>query len=176
MKKYSAFALAFFILFTTSLTARDILIADFLQQHIGLILGTNDYHVYSYWEDKGSLEIDEKDRSGRTGSDFRKSYDIKDVTEIDSNILKIVYESVNAATTRVTLETNFELGDKLLDEFIRTGARYTPRTEDEGNIAFSGTYNFDDYIVTVTEYKREQKLSFTISMTHSFKNKNQRRR
>jgi hypothetical protein len=144
-----------------------------MSEYIGVILGTSDYKIYNYWEEKGSKDIHVSDNSG--SNSLRKTYNIKDVSDIEPDIIKLTYVAVNAAIERVTIETEFELGDIFMDEFVRVGGSYDPRVEDEGNIAFSGTYRFDDYVIQVTEYKKEQKLSFTISMTGSFKNKNIRR-
>lgn len=175
MRKITIIGLLF-LLFSLNAFSRDIVVAEFLEDYIGVILGKGDYSILNYWEGKGSQEIQIADQSGKTGSQVRKNYNINDVNSFNENIIRLSYSVVNAEIEQVTIETEFELGDILLDEFIRVGGTYEPRTEDEGNIAFSGTYRFDDYIVTVTEYKREEKLAFNISMTSQFKNKNIRRR
>lgn len=175
MRKFMFIGILLVIL-SQQISARDIVVAEFMEDYIGVILGKGDYAILNYWEGKGSQEIQVTDQSGKTGSQVRKNYDIKDVNSFNDNIIRLSYSVVNAEIEQVTIETEFELGDILLDEFIKVGGSYEPRTEDEGNIAFSGTYRFDDYIVSVTEYKREEKLSFNISMTSQFKNKNIRRR
>lgn len=175
MRKFLFIGL-FFVLICQEMNARDILVAEFLEDYIGVILGKGDYAILNYWEGKGSQDIQVNDQSGKAGIQVRKTYNIKDVNSFNESIIKLSYSVVNAEIEQVTLETEFDLGDTLLDEFVRVGGTYDPRTEDEGNIAFSGTYRFDDYIITVTEYKREEKLSFNISMTSQFKNKNIRRR
>lgn len=175
MRKLNLYLILFLLTFS-NIYARDILVADFMQDYIGVILGKGDYSILNYWEEKGSKDIKIIDQTGKTGTQTRKSYEIKDVKDFNPDIIKLSYSVVNAEIERVNLEVEFELGDIILDEFIRVGGSYNPRTEDQGNIVFSGTYNFDDYIVSVTEYKKEQKLTFSISMTSQFKNKNIRRR
>lgn len=173
MRRILLTSLFVLFIFAFEINAREVKISEFMQDYIGVILGTSDYRIYNYWEEKGSEEIQVRDNSG--GKSLRKTYTINDVSDIEQDIISIKYTAVNAAIDRVTIETEFELGDIFMDEFVRVGGSYNPRVEDEGNIVFSGTYRFDDYMIQVTEYKKEQKLSFTISMTSSFRNKNIRR-
>jgi hypothetical protein len=146
------------------------LIGDFLRNEINVLPGDQLYKAQDLWEEIGSKKITVKEPEKVKGKDFIKDIIISDANELVDGFDSFTYNGKNETISTLKFSTTLDKGDTFLEKFSDLEGQYEPDKSKSANIEFSGKYTFDDYIIKVTELKKELRMDFVISKNASYNN------
>lgn len=146
------------------------IIGEFLKEEFDVLPGDQLYKAQDLWEGLGSKKIKIDEPSNPKSKDFIKNVSINDAAELVAGYKKFYYQGKNETIESMTISTDLEKGDILIEKFIEKEGQYEPTATKSNSIEFIGTYTFDDFIIRVTEFSKDEKMDFVITKNLSFRN------
>ncbi|MDT3739929.1 MAG: hypothetical protein RO257_10570 [Candidatus Kapabacteria bacterium] len=146
------------------------IIGEFLKEEFDVLPGDQLYKAQDLWEGLGSKKIKIEEPLNPKSKDFIKNVAVNDVAELVSGYRKFYYQGKNETIESMTISTDLEKGDILIGKFIEKEGQYEPTATKSNSIEFIGTYTFDDFIIRVTEYSKDEKMEFVITKNLAFRN------
>lgn len=143
------------------------MIGEFLKEEFSILPGDQFYRAQDLWQSIGSKKMNLKEPLNSKSKDISKSLVVEDVSDFAEGYLKFVYNSKNETINSISISSNNEKGDFLLDTFIEMEGQYQPSNSTLKNVDYVGRYIFDDFTIIVTGFSNEDRTDFVITKNPS---------